>query len=117
MPRSSSPARSSMSMVGNMPVTGKRNADFRRNEAVSTRPDGAMANRWPSDRILKLLGIDLPIVQAPMAGATTSAMATGVAQAGGLGSIPAALLSLDELCVEFVAVRAKTPRPINLNFF
>src|SRR5215813_7566194 len=108
MPPSSSPARSCMSMGGNMPVIGKRNADFGRNEAVSARVGGGMATRWPSDRILKLLGIDLPIVQAPMAGATTSAMAIGVAQAGGLGSIPAAMLSLDDLCVEFAAVRAKT---------
>jgi hypothetical protein len=31
-------------------------------------------SKWPDTRILDLLGIELPIIQAPMAGATTSAM-------------------------------------------
>jgi nitronate monooxygenase len=52
-----------------------------------------------------------------MAGATTSAMVIGVAQAGGLGSIAGAMLSLNELRAEFEAVRANTSNPINLNFF
>jgi nitronate monooxygenase len=72
---------------------------------------------WPSDRILELLGIELPIIQAPMAGATTSAMAIGVAHAGGLGSVAGALLSPDALRAEFGTIRARTPKPINLNFF
>ena len=39
------------------------------------------------------LGIEIPIVQAPMAGSGGVALAIAVAQAGGLGSLPAAMLS------------------------
>ncbi len=45
---------------------------------------------WPDRRILDLFGIELPIIQAPMAGVVTSAMAVAVAEAGGLGSLPCA---------------------------
>ena len=39
----------------------------------------------------QLLGIDLPIIQAPMAGAQGHALAAAVSNAGGLGSLPCAL--------------------------
>lgn len=45
---------------------------------------------WPDRRLLDLIGIDLPIIQAPMAGASGSAMAIVVSEAGGLGSLPCA---------------------------
>ena len=64
-----------------------------------------------------LLGIDLPIVQAPMAGAQTSALAVAVSNAGGLGSLPCALLDLDTMRDELAAIRARTTRPYNVNFF
>jgi hypothetical protein len=44
-----------------------------------------------------LLGIDLPIIQAPMAGLATSAMAAAVAEVGGLGSLGCAVLSADQI--------------------
>ena len=44
-----------------------------------------------------LLNIDLPIIQAPMAGVQASALAVAVSNAGGLGSLPAAMLTLDSL--------------------
>jgi NAD(P)H-dependent flavin oxidoreductase YrpB (nitropropane dioxygenase family) len=44
--------------------------------------------RWPDRRLLDLLSVDMPIIQAPMAGITTPAMIRGVARAGGLGSLP-----------------------------
>ena len=44
-----------------------------------------------------LLGIELPIVQAPMAGAQGSAMTIAVSEAGGLGSLPCAMLSPEAL--------------------
>jgi nitronate monooxygenase len=74
-----------------------------------------MAN-WPDRRILDLLGIDVPIIQAPMAGAATSAMAIAVAEAGGLGSLPCTLLSPDQVRAELGAIRGRTTKPINLNF-
>src|SRR5262249_50781493 len=108
-----------MSMVDNMLATGERptNSDTAGKEPVPVQGDERTASRWPNDRILKLFGIDLPIIQAPMAGATTPAMAVGVAQAGGLCSIAGAVLSLDAVRATFDAVRAKTRKPINLNFF
>jgi len=64
-----------------------------------------------------LLGIELPIVQAPMAGVQGSALAIGVSNAGGLGSLPCALLGLDDIRGEVAAIRARTSRPFNVNFF
>jgi Nitronate monooxygenase len=72
---------------------------------------------WPSQRLLDLLGIDLPIIQAPMAGLATSAMAAAVAEAGGLGSMGCAVLSADQIRAELSAIRRQTAKPINLNFF
>jgi len=51
----------------------------------------------PNQRLLDLLGIDLPIIQAPMAGLATSAMAAPVAEVGGLGSLGCAVLSADQI--------------------
>lgn len=72
---------------------------------------------WPSHRILDLFGIRLPIIQAPMAGVGTSAMAVAVADAGGLGSLPCALLTLDQIRVEMGTIRRLTKGPINVNLF
>lgn len=65
----------------------------------------------------QLLGVDLPIIQAPMAGVQGSALALAVSNAGGLGSLPCAMLSLDALRGELQALRAGTSRPCNVNFF
>ena len=64
-----------------------------------------------------LLNIDLPIIQAPMAGVQASALAVAVSNAGGLGSLPAAMLTLDSLRAELLAITAQTTRPYNVNFF
>jgi nitronate monooxygenase len=64
-----------------------------------------------------LLGIELPIIQAPMAGVQGSALAVAVSNVGGLGSLPCAMLSMDALRSELAALRAGTPRPFNVNFF
>lgn len=64
-----------------------------------------------------LLGIDLPVVQAPMAGVQGSALAVAVSNAGGLGSLPCAMLGVDAIRTELSAIRAQTSRPYNLNFF
>lgn len=72
---------------------------------------------WPDTRILDLLGIDVPIIQAPMAGATTPAMVIAANQAGALGSMPAAALSTEQLCEALATIRQGSTRPINVNFF
>lgn len=64
-----------------------------------------------------LLGIELPIIQAPMAGVQGSALAIAVSNAGGLGSLPCAMLDPDALRKELEAIRSQTRRPFNVNFF
>lgn len=66
--------------------------------------------------IAELFGIDLPVIQAPMAGAQGSAMAIAVSSAGGLGSLPTGMLTADGVRAEVAAIRAATGRPFNLNF-
>ncbi|MCL1125337.1 NAD(P)H-dependent flavin oxidoreductase [Shewanella surugensis] len=63
------------------------------------------------------LGIDLPIIQAPMAGVQDSALAIAVSKAGGLGSLPCAVLSPEVLKTELDRIKEKVSAPINLNFF
>ena len=63
------------------------------------------------------LGIELPIIQAPMAGVQGSALAIAVSNAGGLGSLPCAMLDTDAIRKELAAIRAQTTRPFNVNFF
>ena len=67
--------------------------------------------------ITDLLGIELPIIQAPMAGAQLSAMAVAVSNAGGLGSLGCATLSEDAMRKEIAAIAAATTKPYNINFF
>jgi nitronate monooxygenase len=74
-------------------------------------------SQWPDTRILDLLGIDLPIIQAPMAGANGSAMVIATSNAGGLGSMPAAMLSIEQLREELKTIRQHCQRPFNINYF
>jgi nitronate monooxygenase len=62
-------------------------------------------------------GVALPIVQAPMAGAQDAALAIAVANAGGVGFVPAAMLTPDALRAEIERVRAQTSAPFGVNFF
>jgi nitronate monooxygenase len=70
-----------------------------------------------STAIARLLGTELPIIQAPMAGAQVSALTIAVSNAGGLGSLPCAMLTLDGMRKELAAVKAGTSKPYNVNFF
>jgi nitronate monooxygenase len=65
----------------------------------------------------EMLGIDLPIIQAPMAGVQGSALAIAVSNAGGLGSLPCAMLTTDGIRKEVAAIKAGTTKPFNVNFF
>ena len=64
-----------------------------------------------------LLGTELPLVQAPMAGVQGAALAIAVSNAGGLGSLPCAMLSPEALQAELTALTRGTANPWNLNFF
>jgi nitronate monooxygenase len=70
-----------------------------------------------SQKLCALLGIQLPIIQAPMAGVQDSAMAVAVSQAGGLGSLPCAMLSPAALRDELTVIQRQTDKPVNVNFF
>lgn len=72
---------------------------------------------WPDRRILDLFGIEVPIILAPMAGPGLSELAVSVSNAGGLGSLPCAMLNPDEARSEMQKVRTSANGPINLNFF
>jgi nitronate monooxygenase len=65
----------------------------------------------------ELLGIELPILQAPMASAATPELAAAVSEVGGLGALGSAMLGVDELHLQAAAVRELTDRPFQLNFF
>ncbi|MDB5884089.1 MAG: 2-nitropropane dioxygenase [Polaromonas sp.] len=67
--------------------------------------------------IQELFGIALPIIQAPMAGVQASALAIAVSKAGGLGSLPCAMLTPEALRTELEAITAQTGQPYNVNFF
>lgn len=67
--------------------------------------------------LAELFRIELPIIQAPMAGVQGSALAAAVSGAGGLGSLPAALFTADALRSEVAEIRRRTDRPFNVNFF
>ena len=72
---------------------------------------------WPDRRLLDLLEVELPIVQAPMAGATDAAMAVAVSESGGLGSLPCAMLTPATARSRLRVIRQRTNRPLNVNFF
>ncbi|NOT26453.1 MAG: nitronate monooxygenase [Acidobacteria bacterium] len=64
-----------------------------------------------------LLGIDLPVIQSPMAGVQASDMAVAVSNAGGLGSLPCATFDPDAIDRELTSLTARTSKPFNVNFF
>ncbi|MEM9063128.1 MAG: DUF561 domain-containing protein [Pseudomonadota bacterium] len=72
---------------------------------------------WTDRRLLELLDLDHPIIQAPMAGASTPAMAAAAANAGCLGSLGCAMMTPEDYRADFQALRDGTNRRVNMNFF
>ncbi len=68
-------------------------------------------------RLLQALRIDLPIIQAPMAGVSTPAMAAAVSNAGALGSIGVGATDAQGARGMMAAVRERSRRPFNVNVF
>ncbi|MGO9984016.1 MAG: NAD(P)H-dependent flavin oxidoreductase [Rhodomicrobium sp.] len=68
-------------------------------------------------KLLEMLGIGYPILLAPMAGPGTPELAIAVSEAGGLGSLPCAMLSPEQIKAQVHIVQQRTSRPFNLNFF
>jgi nitronate monooxygenase len=70
-----------------------------------------------TEKLLKLLDIELPIIQGPMAGNMKPDLAAAVSNAGGLGMLPCATLSIDQMIAEAGQVRSLTNRSFALSFF
>lgn len=68
-------------------------------------------------RLAQWLDIPFSIIQAPMAGVQGSRLAMAVSQAGGVGSLPAAMLSSSQLRQELEILQGLGRQPYNLNFF
>ncbi|HET7409341.1 MAG TPA: nitronate monooxygenase, partial [Paracoccaceae bacterium] len=71
----------------------------------------------PAGEVLRRLGARTPLIQAPMAGAGGVELAAAVIGAGGVGSLPCALLSAEAAAAQVAEVRARHVGPLNLNFF
>src|SRR5215469_3499632 len=79
--------------------------------------DNVHMRTWPDPRLLDLLKIEIPIIQAPMAGSDSVALARSVSSTGALGSLACALLSPDQVRESVGRLREGMARPFNLNFF
>lgn len=72
---------------------------------------------WPRNRLTELLGIELPIIQAPMASAATPELAAEVSNAGGLGSLGFGTSSIAAVEEQVEAFARRSNRGLNWNFF
>jgi nitronate monooxygenase len=72
---------------------------------------------WPDRRLLDLLKIEHPIVQAPMAGVMDFELVAAVSEAGGLGSLPCPMLGTETAREEAQKIRERTAKPFAMNFF
>jgi nitronate monooxygenase len=72
---------------------------------------------WPDRRLIDLFKIEIPIVLAPMAGSMDWELVAAVSQAGGLGSLPCAMLGPAQMREQVEKIRGRTAKPINVNFF
>ena len=79
--------------------------------------DNVIMQLWPDRRLLDLLNIEIPIIQAPMAGSDSVALARSVSSTGALGSLACALLSPNAVREAVRTLRQQMTRPFNLNFF
>jgi nitronate monooxygenase len=72
---------------------------------------------WPDRRLLDLFKIEVPIVQAPMAGVQDADIMIGAAQGGALASLPCAMISVEKAREQISIVRQRVSAPLNMNFF
>ncbi|MGY4479639.1 NAD(P)H-dependent flavin oxidoreductase [Bradyrhizobium sp. USDA 3364] len=72
---------------------------------------------WPDRRLIDRFKTEFPIVLAPMAGVMDAELVIAVAQGGGLGSLPCAMLSAEKAREQVNIIRQRVSAPINLNFF
>jgi nitronate monooxygenase len=76
-----------------------------------------LGGEWATEAV-RQLGIELPIVAAPMGGGpSTPALVAAVSEAGGLGSLAGGYLSPGRLRADIAAVREATSKPFAVNLF
>src|SRR5215467_6182263 len=96
-----------------------------RHHGVEIKPPNAYAHQTSEElrmavqtELTRQLGIEHPIVQAPMAGGgDTPELVAAVANAGGIGFIGAAYLAPEQILETARAVRSQTDRPFGINLF
>jgi nitronate monooxygenase len=76
-----------------------------------------MTEYWPHTQITKLLHLDFPIIQAPMAGCSTPELVTSICYAGGLGSLGAGYMSPKEIQDAIRLIRLKTKKRFMVNLY
>lgn len=72
---------------------------------------------WPDRRLIDLFKTEFPIVLAPMAGVMDAELVIAVAEGGGLGSLPSAMLSPEKVREQVKIIRQRVKGPVNMNFF
>ena len=72
---------------------------------------------WPDRRLIDLFKTEFPIVLAPMAGIMDAELVIAVAEGGGLGSLPSAMLSPEKAREQVNLIRQRVKAPVNMNFF
>lgn len=73
---------------------------------------------YPETVVTHLLNIELPIIQAPMAGgATTPELVAAISNAGGLGSLGAGYMNAEELKTAILKIKSLTNKPFAVNLF
>jgi enoyl-[acyl-carrier protein] reductase II len=68
-----------------------------------------------SNRVTAMLGVELPIVQAPMGWIARSQLASAVSNSGGLGIIETSSGELDAIRIEIQKMRELTDKPFGVN--
>ncbi|CAB3762155.1 NAD(P)H-dependent flavin oxidoreductase [Paraburkholderia humisilvae] len=76
-----------------------------------------MNTRAKDQSLLQMLSISKPIIQAPMAGVSTPALAAAVSNAGGLGSLGVGAMKAEAARKTIRDTRALTDKPFNINVF
>jgi nitronate monooxygenase len=92
-------------------------SDIRVRALPKSLSENITMQHWPDRRLLDLLNLEIPIIQAPMAGSDSVALARSVSSTGALGSLACALLTPDNVRDAMRALRHEMARPFNLNFF
>ncbi|MDZ4825161.1 MAG: nitronate monooxygenase, partial [Actinomycetota bacterium] len=67
------------------------------------------------NRVTELLGVEHPIVQAPMGYIARAQLASAVSNAGGMGIIETSSGQLDQVRVEIEKMRELTDKPFGVN--